>query len=69
MVVHQHKRPRIDVGTQQQQIQAPSTSNATTNQLLPGNNTILPQILAPRGGRQKSQAQIDRRRERNRILA
>jgi len=68
MVLHQHKRPRTDAGTQQQ-IQAPSTSNATTNQLLPGNNTILPQILAPRGGRQKSQAQIDRRRERNRILA
>lgn len=70
MVVHQHKRPRIDAGIQQQQqIQVPSTSNTTTNQLLPSNNTILPQILAPRGGRQKSQAQIDRRRERNRILA
>lgn len=65
MIVHQHKRPRTDGGPQQQQQQ--TSSNAS--QLLPGNTTILPQIIAPRGGRQKSQAQIDRRRERNRILA
>lgn len=58
MIVHQHKRPRIH---------APSTSVPSTQvRSVPMmSNIAVPQ----RGGRQKSQAQIDRRRERNRILA
>lgn len=56
MVVHQHKRPRLE----KQQPNAPPVH---------GNVQMVQQILAPRAGRQKSQAQIDRRRERNRILA
>ena len=58
MIVHQHKRPRIH---------APSTSVPSTQarQVQMMSNMVATQ----RGGRQKSQAQIDRRRERNRILA
>jgi len=57
IIVHQHKRPRTDT----QQPAAP---------IVPGNVQMMQRMLAaPRSGRQKSQAQIDRRRERNRILA
>jgi len=57
MIAHQHKRPRID-------------TKKPTGPVIPGNVQAMQQVIAPpRGGRQKSQAQIDRRRERNRILA
>ena len=64
LIVHQHKRPRYEAnnniakhGLQIAQAQIPQTvpSNLAGNQI--------------KTGRQKSQAQIDRRRERNRILA
>lgn len=53
MVVHQHKRPRLET------VGAPHPVMAHT----------LPEGNVSKTGRQKSQAQIDRRRERNRILA
>jgi len=57
MIAHQHKRPRVD-------------NQKPTGPVVPGNVQVVQRaIAAPRGGRQKSQAQIDRRRERNRILA
>uniref|UniRef100_A0A7R9VFN3 LOV domain-containing protein n=1 Tax=Pseudictyota dubia TaxID=2749911 RepID=A0A7R9VFN3_9STRA len=60
-----HKRRRIDAA-------APLVAAATAapvGPLMTMNGQILPQAFPQRGGRQKSQAQIDRRRERNRILA
>mmetsp|Transcript_29390 Transcript_29390/g.45055 ORF Transcript_29390/g.45055 Transcript_29390/m.45055 type:complete len:473 (-) Transcript_29390:955-2373(-) len=54
-----HKRPRID-----QPLIASTTGTLVT---VDGQNIFPGQIS--RGGRQKSQAQVDRRRERNRILA
>jgi len=58
MVAHQHKRPRVDA------------TQKPTGPVVPGNVQVVQRVIAtPRGGRQKSQAQIDRRRERNRILA
>jgi len=70
MIVHQHhKRPRIDCQPQQQQ-QLNQPTTVAANPIVPGNVQMMQRMLAPpRGGRQKSQAQIDRRRERNRILA
>jgi len=57
MVTHQHKRPRVD-------------TQKSNGLVVPGNVQLVQRVIAtPRGGRQKSQAQIDRRRERNRILA
>jgi len=58
LITHQHKRPRVE-------------SKLSDRPVVHGNFEI-PQraIVPPRvGGRKKSQAQIDRRRERNRILA
>lgn len=57
LIAHQHKRPRVE-------------TKKSTGPVIPGNVQAMQRVIAPpRGGRQKSQAQIDRRRERNRILA
>jgi len=57
LITHQHKRPRIE-------------TKLSARPVVPGNVDVVQRaIVPPRGGRQKSQAQIDRRRERNRILA
>lgn len=80
MLTHQNKRQRIQssASNQRNSVQIQSTVNTvkpvslpstTANQTAPfqmTNNTLVDQRA---GGRQKSQAQIDRRRERNRILA
>lgn len=80
-VTHQNKRQRIDTSTvQRHSVQIQSTINTVKPVSLPTNNptalnraTPMQMINSPivehRPGRQKSQAQIDRRRERNRILA
>jgi PAS domain S-box-containing protein len=78
MIVHNHaapaptfnmdmtdaKRRRVDVPSQ-----VYAGSLATTTQPMFGNAQMLGHNTMPGRGRQKSQAQIDRRRERNRILA
>lgn len=95
MIVHQHKRQRLDnvptpnnvnVPMQTTSIKpmshapppprAPVPSTISNPVSLPvahpghqSMNIVNNQIIEPRSGRQKSQAQIDRRRERNRILA
>ena len=70
VAVHQHKRQRVEATTSQPVVQIPIVaSNTPIGTVIDGNGHVMSQILAPRGGRQKSQAQIDRRRERNRILA
>eukprot|EP00978_Attheya_sp_CCMP212_P001615 scaffold3292_cov43-Attheya_sp.AAC.3 len=51
--------------TKRKRADTAATSNKTINMNMHG----FPQGIPPRNGRQKSQAQIDRRRERNRILA
>lgn len=64
MIVHQHKRPRYEsnVNIAHQGLQIAQGQNPqTVPSILSGNES--------KTGRQKSQAQIDRRRERNRILA
>lgn len=69
LIVHQHKRQRIEPNTQQVPIQvAAKAPNAHLARIAATGAT--PQIATiHKSGRQKSQAQIDRRRERNRILA
>lgn len=66
MIVHQHKRPRL--GPNQPVAPVTATSKPRTA-VPPTSYPGMNQMIAPRTGRQKSQAQIDRRRERNRILA
>ena len=64
MIVHQHKRPRYEsnVNIAQHGLHIAQGQNPqTVPSILSGNES--------KTGRQKSQAQIDRRRERNRILA
>jgi len=57
MIAHQHKRPRFE-------------NKKAPGPVVPRNLQAMPRVIATqKGGRQKSQAQIDRRRERNRILA
>jgi len=68
ITLHQHKRPRIDVSAPIQVMQLPLKSTSSSGTLTASRNQLM-QHLAPRSSRQKSQAQIDRRRERNRILA
>ncbi len=82
LIVHQHKRPRlgntapnaqqsVPLGHTQAQVQhhtQVSSQNLPLAQIT--SNAIAPAGIPQRtNGRQKSQAQIDRRRERNRILA
>lgn len=57
MIAHQHKRPRVE-------------NSKTPAPVVPSNTQTMQRVIpTTKGGRQKSQAQIDRRRERNRILA
>jgi len=56
-----NKRRRVDVA-------APVVAGSSVAPVMSANGLMIPPNI-PRGGRQKSQAQIDRRRERNRILA
>eukprot|EP00566_Odontella_aurita_P006511 CAMPEP_0113577298 /NCGR_PEP_ID=MMETSP0015_2-20120614/28797_1 /TAXON_ID=2838 /ORGANISM="Odontella" /LENGTH=592 /DNA_ID=CAMNT_0000480875 /DNA_START=183 /DNA_END=1961 /DNA_ORIENTATION=+ /assembly_acc=CAM_ASM_000160 len=60
-----NKRRRIDAAVPV----VAATTAAPAGQVMTVNGQILPHTFPQRGGRQKSQAQIDRRRERNRILA
>ncbi len=62
LIVHQHKRPRYEntVKIAKQGMNIAQAQNPQTVPMAPSSQTK---------GRQKSQAQIDRRRERNRILA
>lgn len=60
-----NKRRRVDAAAP---IVAVATA-APTGPVLALNGQLLPQTFPQRGGRQKSQAQVNRRRERNRILA
>mmetsp|Transcript_6836 Transcript_6836/g.9853 ORF Transcript_6836/g.9853 Transcript_6836/m.9853 type:complete len:515 (+) Transcript_6836:49-1593(+) len=72
MTVHQHKRLRIEApGPVQKNVPMVSIAGntITSHPAITHGHIPIPQILSGRGGRQKSQAQIDRRRERNRILA
>lgn len=93
MIVHHHKRQRIEppmitnsvtplIQSTVKPIQhAPATVRAPApptitvpapvpqNTSMPSMHLMNNQIMEQRSGRQKSQAQIDRRRERNRILA
>jgi len=95
MVVHQHKRQRVETVATTNNINVPmqptlikpmsrappppsapippTIPNPTSLPVVhpghPAMNIVNNQIIEPRSGRQKSQAQIDRRRERNRILA
>lgn len=64
LIVHQHKRPRYEtkVNIAQRGLQIAQVQNPQTVPSVLAGNLVKP-------GRQKSQAQIDRRRERNRILA
>merc|ERR1719354_1517421 len=64
LIVHQHKRPRYDTNVNIAQ-QGLHIAQAQNPQTVPNAQTGIQVKL----GRQKSQAQIDRRRERNRILA
>jgi len=68
ITLHQHKRPRIDASVPIPVMQQPLKSTSSSGTVTASRNQIM-QHLAPRSSRQKSQAQIDRRRERNRILA
>lgn len=56
-----NKRRRVDAS-------APLTATSTASSGM-AHSSSLPALPPQKGGRQKSQAQIDRRRERNRILA
>eukprot|EP01083_Nonionella_stella_P074281 201434_1 len=73
LIVHQHKRQRIEPNIQQVPIQvavAAKAPNAHLARIAAAGAIATPQIATiHKSGRQKSQAQIDRRRERNRILA
>lgn len=76
MTVHQHKRQRLDNSSNFQQPVQLSVNRATPSvariqQLMPSaaEQSSLSLTDTTKTGRQKSQAQIDRRRERNRILA
>lgn len=82
LIVHQHKRPRLDNTTPNTQQPIPLAQaqvqvqhqTQVSSQNMPlahlTSNAIAPAGIPQRtNGRQKSQAQIDRRRERNRILA
>ena len=82
MAVHQHKRQRFESGSNPQQpVQlsahpaAPAPAVARTQQLPPQIRPPAPDeapdspTQSGKTGRQKSQAQVARRRERNRILA
>ena len=64
LIVHQHKRPRYDTNVNIAQ-QGLHIAQAQNPQTVPNAQRGIQVKL----GRQKSQAQIDRRRERNRILA
>eukprot|EP00560_Eucampia_antarctica_P008101 CAMPEP_0197826606 /NCGR_PEP_ID=MMETSP1437-20131217/3546_1 /TAXON_ID=49252 ORGANISM="Eucampia antarctica, Strain CCMP1452" /NCGR_SAMPLE_ID=MMETSP1437 /ASSEMBLY_ACC=CAM_ASM_001096 /LENGTH=492 /DNA_ID=CAMNT_0043427115 /DNA_START=77 /DNA_END=1555 /DNA_ORIENTATION=- len=64
VLTHQHKRPRLQT--------TPSINNSSAppvGMLLASKGTNFSPSFPQKGGRPKSQAQIDRRRERNRILA
>lgn len=63
MIVHQHKRQRIE-SSYNQPVQI-----AQAHSPRPAHLAVAPITTGSKHGRQKSQAQIDRRRERNRILA
>eukprot|EP00979_Chaetoceros_neogracilis_P017865 scaffold10322_cov290-Chaetoceros_neogracile.AAC.2 len=76
MIAHQHKRQRLDNGPKlQQPVQLAANRStpalASIQQSIPSNAEELSVSLTDptKTARQKSQAQIDRRRERNRILA
>ena len=60
-----NKRRRVDAGASA----VAATTTAPVAPVMALSSQILPNSFSLRGGRQKSQAQIDRRRERNRILA
>jgi len=75
MIVHQHKRQRLDNGPKLQQPLKLAANRSTPALAIQQSISSAPEELSAsltdptKTARQKSQAQIDRRRERNRILA